>query len=111
MTCGAAGRVSALDAGGASAAVSVAAWVRAGLRGQMAIVGRQLGQPDVFLLSLMWGRPKVRARYGGNGPPSPLLADPAGRWVALAFTHTAEGTTRLYQDGVGWVTVSPASPL
>jgi RNA polymerase sigma-70 factor (ECF subfamily) len=86
----------------ASAAVSVAAWVRAGLRGQMAIVGRQLdAHRDVFLLSLMWGRPKVRGTLWGKR--SAITAPgriPAGRWVHLAFTHTAEGTTRLYQDGV-----------
>jgi hypothetical protein len=49
----------------------------------------------------VWGHPKVRGTLWGKR--SAITAPgriPAGRWVHLAFTHTADGTTRLYQDGV-----------
>jgi RNA polymerase sigma-70 factor (ECF subfamily) len=85
----------------ASAALSVSAWVRVGqLRGQRAIVARQLvGRGDAFLLSLMWGRLKVRSTLWGKSITAARRI-PVDRWVHVAFTHTADGTTRLYQDGV-----------
>jgi RNA polymerase sigma factor (sigma-70 family) len=83
-------------------ALSVSAWVNvAQLRGQRAIIGRQLAAThgDDFLLSLMWGRLKVRSTLWRM---SITARDqiPAGRWVHVAFTHSSDGTTRLYQDGV-----------
>jgi hypothetical protein len=85
----------------AGPAISVAAWVRmGGLRGQRAIVGRQLGSGtgDEFLLSLMFGHPKVRSTLWKSSV-SGKQPIPVGRWVHLAFTHDAGGETRLYQDG------------
>jgi hypothetical protein len=68
----------------------------------MAIVGRELdAHRDAFLLSLMWGRPKVRSSLWGKQAAITAPGQvPQDRWVHLAFTHTADGTTRLYQDGV-----------
>jgi RNA polymerase sigma-70 factor (ECF subfamily) len=85
----------------ADAPLSVSAWVKVtDLRGLGSIVGRQLDEAhrDAFLLSLLFGRLKVRSTLWRTAikAPAPI---PVRRWVHVAFTHAADGTTRLYQDG------------
>jgi RNA polymerase sigma-70 factor, ECF subfamily len=82
--------------------LSVAAWVRitAVHSGHMAIASRQLGsgREDYFFLGLLGRSLRVRSSLWGveiRGRSMPL-----GRWVHVAFTHAADGSTRLYQDGV-----------
>jgi hypothetical protein len=75
--------------------------VRVGrFHGEQAIAGRQLGasRTDAFLLELLGGQLKVRSTVWKTAIKAAQRA-PLGRWVHVAFTHTAEGTTRLYQDG------------
>ena len=83
---------------------TVAAWVKAtGFPsiGYAALVARQLGEDnrDYFFLGLLGRRLVVSGRYWGVG----LTANrelPRAEWVHAAFTRAADGTLRLYQDGV-----------
>jgi RNA polymerase sigma-70 factor (ECF subfamily) len=74
--------------------------VRAKPAALMALVTRQLARDerDYFFFGIRDGRLKVRSSLWPHGletqPPFP-----DDRWVAVAFTHAADGTTRLFQDG------------
>jgi RNA polymerase sigma-70 factor (ECF subfamily) len=98
-----------------STEMTVAAWVRAatwGKRGHMAIVARQLAQDqrDSFFLGLVGPRLMFRS----NVWSAAVTADRPfrrGQWVHVAFTHAADGTSRLFQDGVlAGVARGPARP-
>jgi RNA polymerase sigma-70 factor (ECF subfamily) len=84
-------------------ALSVALWVRVLDRstGHAALVARQLGagRQDYFFLGTLGARLKVRSTLWRTSvmAAGPL---PRDRWVHVAFTHDASGTTRLYQDGM-----------
>jgi RNA polymerase sigma-70 factor (ECF subfamily) len=81
--------------------LSVLAWVKLdGGRGLMAFVTRQLDQDqrDYFFFGARDRKLKLRSSLW----PADLNSDqpfPSGRWVFVAFTHGADGTTRLFQDG------------
>jgi RNA polymerase sigma-70 factor, ECF subfamily len=83
--------------------MTVSAWidVTGPMRGHLAIVSRQLGQrhTDYFFFGLIGRRLKVRSSLWEIAVEAdrPL---PPGRWIPVAFTHSADGTTRLFQDGV-----------
>jgi RNA polymerase sigma-70 factor (ECF subfamily) len=85
----------------ANTELSVLAWVKLATgRGLMAFVTRQLDQDqrDYFFFGARDRKLKLRSSLW----PSDLNADqpiPSGRWVLVAFTHGADGTTRLFQDG------------
>jgi hypothetical protein len=84
-------------------ALSVSLWVRVLDRsaGHAALVARQLGtgRQDYFFLGTLGARLKVRSTLWRTAVTAPGTL-PRGRWVHVAFTHDAGGTTRLYQDGV-----------
>jgi RNA polymerase sigma-70 factor (ECF subfamily) len=83
--------------------MSVALWTRVLGRsaGHSALVARELGagRQDYFFLGTLGARLMVRSTLWRTSvsAPGPL---PQGRWVHVAFTHDAQGMTRLYQDGV-----------
>jgi hypothetical protein len=81
--------------------ISLAAWVRPlATPYTQAIVHRQLGvgPEDHFFLATFGRRLRVQSSLWSR-----VVADreiPDQRWVHVAFTHAADGSTRLYQDGV-----------
>jgi RNA polymerase sigma-70 factor (ECF subfamily) len=81
--------------------LSVLAWVKlAEGRGLMAFVTRQLDQDqrDYFFFGARDRKLKLRSSLW----PADLNADlpiPSDRWILIAFTHSREGITRLFQDG------------
>jgi RNA polymerase sigma factor (sigma-70 family) len=83
--------------------LTVAGWIRTAVAqpGHVALVARQLGEgrDDYFFLGLLDGKLKAFGNLWGLGATAgrPL---PLQRWVHVAFTRAADGSTRLYQDGV-----------
>jgi hypothetical protein len=93
-----------LPAGAPPPAFSISLWIkrtRVRPSTNVALVSREIGTTREDFLFFGFDRYVLKATgRGWYGSTASSLPDSRGRWLHLAFTHAAGGTTRLYADGV-----------
>jgi hypothetical protein len=87
---------------GPSTEMTVAAWIKrdvtSGYHGALAAVRYYQGSDDDLMFAVLKDALLIRSKAWGVEVEVPL-PDPLDRWVHVAFTHAADGATRLFVGG------------